>query len=103
MDGVQPGFGESAPVGDGEIRGSHAKAVTSLGEEMELGGDFGVFERLEVDEGVFDVGGVVVFCHDEEGGWDLRGGRDGGIDFAVGAVEPAGVDHHLEVRAGVDR
>ena len=53
--------------------------------------------------GVFDVGGVVIFSHDEEGGRDLWGRRDGGIDLAVGAIEPAGVKDHLEVGAGIDR
>jgi len=40
-------------MGDREIGGPHAEAVATLGEEMELGGDFGVLEGLEVDEGRF--------------------------------------------------
>ena len=90
-------------MGDGEVGGPHAETVTALSEEVELGGDFCVFEGLEVDERVFNVGGVVVFGHDEEGGRDLWGRRDGRVDFAVGAVEPAGVKDHLEVGAGIYR
>ena len=67
-------FGVGGPVGDGEIGGAEAEAVAAEGEEVEFGGDLGVFEGLEVDEGVFYVGGVVVLGLDEEGGWGLAGG-----------------------------
>ena len=89
-------------MGDGEIGWAQAEAVSALGEEVELGGDLCVLERLKVDERVFYVGGVVVLGLDEEGGWELRCWGERRAHFAVGAAEPAGVNDHLEVGAGVD-
>ena len=57
---MEPGFGEGGPVGDWEVGGAEAEAVSAEGVEVEFCGDFGVLEGLIVDEGVFDVGGVVV-------------------------------------------
>ena len=82
VDGVEPGFGEGGPVGDGEVGGAEAEAVAAKGEEVEFGGDFGVFEGLEVDEGVFYVGGVVVLGLDEEGG------RGRGVGWRMGSTLP---------------
>ena len=102
MDSMQPCLSKSGPAGDGQIGGAKAEAVTALGEEMEFGGDPGVLERLEVDERIFDVGGVVVLCLQEKGGRGIGGGLERGRYLASGAAEPAGIDHHLEVGARVD-
>ncbi len=76
--------------------------MASLGEDVEFGGDFEVFEGAEVDEDVFYVDGVV-FGLQEEGG---RGGC-GGVDAfgegveGGGVGEVGGVDEDGEVGLGV--
>jgi len=57
--------------------------MASLGKHMKLGRNFGVFKRLKVDERAFDVGGVVVLCLQQEGGWNLGRGLERRIYLAV--------------------
>jgi len=72
--------------------------VAAFGVDVELGGDFGVFELLVIDQRVFDVDWVVFGLDDESG---RRVG--GGIYFRVGGEgflrqrQVAGVDDDGEV------
>ena len=69
---MKPGFGKGGPVRDGQLGGTKSEAVTAFSKDMKFGGNLCVFESLEVDDGAFDVSGVVIFGLQEEGGRNLR-------------------------------
>src|SRR5262245_21579902 len=102
-DGVEPGFDQRGPMGDGKFGGAEAVAVAAFGVEVEFGRDFELLEGLCVEENVFYVDWVV-FGLEEEGGWS----RGAGVD-ALGELcergrfgEVGGVDADDEVGAGID-
>ena len=103
MNGVEPGFDQHGPVGDGKIGWTEAVAVTASSEDVEFGWNFGLLEGLEVDEGVFLVDGIVLRL-EEEGGRGVGCGIDAVGEFVecrpIGKV--AGIDDDGEVGAGVE-
>jgi hypothetical protein len=77
--------------------------VASGGEDVELGGNLGVPEGAEVDEGVIYVGGIVVLGLEEEGRRRVLVGSEEGVEFFAVRLygEIAGIDDEGEVGAGV--
>ena len=74
--------------------------MTSLGEDVELGGDLCCLQREEVRGGVFDVDGVV-FGLEDEGGRGIGGNGEIGVvgEVLLGNCDVAGVDDDGEVGA----
>ncbi len=102
-DGAEPAFGKMGPVLLGCVGRVHAKAVSSGGVVVELGGDVGVHEGAIVDEGVFAVA-AIVFGLDKEGGWGELVGSVDGIELYVGGRDGdvGWVSDDGEVSAGAD-
>ncbi len=84
--------------------------MAAFGVDVQLGRNFRVFQREEIDGGVFDVDGIVFGLNDER--WrSFFGGMDFGVGRHVlfGDGEIAGIDDDGEVGAaayvvgGVDR
>ena len=84
--------------------------MSTLGVDVQFGGNLGVLQREEVYGGVFDMHGIVLGL-DDEGGRRFVGDMDIGVGREVlfGEREVAGIDDHGEVRAaaelvsGIDR
>src|SRR5262249_19651706 len=57
VDRVQPGFDEFRPVSNRLVRGAETPSVAAVGVDVQLSGNFCVFQREEIDSGVFDVNG----------------------------------------------
>lgn len=100
LDGVQPRLDGLRPSGDGKRGAAQAEAVTALRVNVQLSGDFGVFQKLVVDEDVFDVNGIVFSLHQERGRrlvrrLDFRIGRK----ILFGECEIARIHNDREVRA----
>ena len=75
MDGVEPCFGKSRPVGNRQLCRAQAIAVAAFGKDVQLGWNLRFLQRMEVKERVFYVDGIV-FGLDEEGGRRVGGGVD---------------------------
>ena len=90
-------------MSDGKAGGAKSVAVTALGEEMNLGGDFGVLQGLKVDESVLFVDGIVFGLQKE--GWRGSGGGNG-LRSDGHLIRPmdqvAWVEDEGEVGAGAD-
>src|SRR5947209_1962201 len=74
--------------------------MAAISVDVKFGWDFGVFQRDEVDRGVFDVDGIVFGLNDE--GWRSLFGRmdfGGGRKVLLRDGEIAGIDDDGEVGA----
>ena len=101
---VKPGFHEFRPVGDRLIRRAKAPGVAAFCVEMQFGGDFGVFQREEINGGVFNVDRIVFGLNDE--GWrSFFVGMDFGVGRHVlfGDGEVTGVNDDGEIGAAALR
>src|SRR5258705_4850252 len=87
---------------DGQLRRTKPEAVPPLREEMKFRRNLRILESLKINKSVLDVGRVVILGLKQERRRSLRIGQKSRIHFAVRAAQPARVDDHLEVGAGVD-
>jgi hypothetical protein len=76
--------------------------VPPLREEMKLRRNLRTLESLKVDKSVLDVSRVVILGLKQERRRGLQIGLKRRVHIAIGAVKPAGINDHLEIRTGLD-
>src|SRR5580704_6083713 len=102
MNRMEPGLGQCRPTRYRQLRRTQPEAVPPLREKMKLSSNLRVFERLKVDERVFDMGRIVVLGLKQERRRSLRGRLQRGTYLAIGPAKPARIEDHLEVGTSVD-
>src|SRR5580693_2832147 len=103
VDRMQPGLGERGPMGDRQLRWAKTETVTTLREEMELGWNLSILERLKVHEGSFNVGSSIVLGLHKKGRRNFRCGHNRWVQLTTRASECSRINIQLKIRPRVER
>src|SRR5882724_3693669 len=95
---MQPGFHQFGPASNWKFGATQTVSVASLRVEMKLGRDFGIFQREEIDDGIFHVYRVI-FCLKNKRWWSLIGDVDLRVrrKILLSERQIARIDDHGEV------